>query len=173
MFPKNKFQDGTIKVSMLRYSVSEDVATIFDFSWEYGHYKEMVRRAVSQVEYRSTGEAKNRIKGFFTISLHKIWGRYGGFWMLFIECCWVPPWTFPLSDDTRSKGMALSIWTKSGIVPYHPRPYVIRLKDTSQTKHEKTDSVALHKQIPYGFSPYFKISVVLANLRDEHASQAP
>lgn len=65
MFPKNKFQDGTIKVSMLRYSVSEDVATIFDFSWEYGHYKEMVRRAVSQVEYRSTGEAKNRIKGFF------------------------------------------------------------------------------------------------------------
>ena len=116
---------------------------------------------------------RTELRVFFTISLHKIWGTYGGFWMLFIECCWVPPWTFPLSDDTRSKGMALSICTKSGIVPYHPRPYVIRLKDTSQTKHEKTDSVALHKQIPYGFSPYFKISVVLANLRNEHTSQAP
>ena len=51
MMPLEKFRDGSIQVSMLTYALSENISKNFDFSWDKGIYREMVRRAIKKAKY--------------------------------------------------------------------------------------------------------------------------
>lgn len=50
--PAGKFNDGSIKVAMLTYSLSQLMTRQIDFNWNKGIYREMVRRAVKKVRYQ-------------------------------------------------------------------------------------------------------------------------
>lgn len=65
MMPAEKFRDGSIKVSMLSYALSEDITRHFDFSWDKGIYREMVRRAIRRATFPS--KSMEGFKAFFLI----------------------------------------------------------------------------------------------------------
>ncbi|XP_067934199.1 cartilage matrix protein-like [Watersipora subatra] len=76
MMPAEKFRDGSIKVSMITYALSENVIRQFAFSWEYGIYREMVRRNVKKAEYQDGYENHGTSALIWASSLFENSSRY-------------------------------------------------------------------------------------------------
>lgn len=61
VLPRQRFLDSSVKVSMITYSITARAMVDFDFTYQYGHYREMIKRGVRQAEYQGEKIPHNTI----------------------------------------------------------------------------------------------------------------